>query len=131
MPQGSSTDRITNKEDVVKAQESGKTNIFYFIPSVYDKGNFANFVRKTAEEGGALYIKEKDSDIWGPLQSRPRHNQSPVNIVRTKEDVVKANKSAPTNIPGVPGHKGLKYNLADLDKFVKRKIAKYNNYVST
>lgn len=77
-----------------------------------------------------LYIKEKDSDIWGPLQSRPRHNQSPVNSIRTKEDVVKANKSAPTNIPGVPGHKGLTYNLADLDKFVKRKIAKYNNNVS-
>ena len=47
-----------------------------------------------------------------------------------KETVVNANKSAPTNIPGVPGHKGLTYNLADLDKFVKRKIAKYNNYVS-
>ena len=50
--------------------------------------------------------------------------------ITNKEEVVKANKSAPTNIPGVPGHKGLTYNLADLDKFVKRKIAKYNNNVS-
>ena len=41
-----------------------------------------------------------------------------------------ANKNAPTNIPGEPGHKGLIYSLGDLDKFVKRKIAKYNNYVS-
>lgn len=55
-----------------------------------DKGNFENFVRKTAEEGGVLYIKEKDSDIWGPLQSRPLHNQSPINSIRTKEDVVNA-----------------------------------------
>ena len=62
---------------------------FSFIPSVYDKGNFENFVRKTAEEGGVLYIKEKDSDIWGPLQSRPLHNQSPTNSIRTKEDFVK------------------------------------------
>ena len=62
---------------------------FSFIPSVYDKGNFDNFVRKTAEEGGVLYIKEKDSDIWGPLQSRPLHNQSPTNRILTKEDFVK------------------------------------------
>ncbi len=41
-----------------------------------------------------------------------------------------ANKNAPTNIPGEPGHKGLIYSLGDLDKFVKRKIAKYNNNVS-
>ena len=61
---------------------------FSFIPSVYDKGNFENFVRRTAEEGGVLYIKEKDSDIWGPLQSRPLHNQSPINSIRTKEDFV-------------------------------------------
>ncbi len=46
-----------------------------------------------------LYIKEKGSDIWGPLQSRPRHNQSPVNIIRTKEDVVKAQESGKTNNP--------------------------------
>lgn len=82
----------------ISPSEKGK-NGFYFIPSVYDKGNFANFVRKTAEEGGVLYIKEKDSDIWGPLQSRPRHNQSPVNIIRTKEDFVKAQESGKTNNP--------------------------------
>ncbi len=46
-----------------------------------------------------LYIKEKDSDIWGPLQSRPRHNQSPVSIVRTKEDFVKTQESGKTNNP--------------------------------
>ena len=56
---------------------------------------------------------------------------SSTNRITNKEDVVKANKRAPTNIPGVPGHKGLTYNLADLDKFVKRKIAKYNNCVAT
>lgn len=82
----------------ISPSEQGK-NGFYFIPSVYDKGNFANFVRKTAEEGGVLYIKEKDSDIWGPLQSRPRHNQSPINIIRTKEDFVKAQESGKTNNP--------------------------------
>lgn len=65
------------------------TEGFSFIPSVYDKGNFDNFVRKTAEEGRILYIKEKDSDIWGTLQSRPLHNQSPINSIRTKEDFVK------------------------------------------
>ena len=43
--------------------------------------------------------KEKDSDIWGPLQSRPRHNQSPVNSIRTKEDFVKAQESGKTNNP--------------------------------
>ena len=58
-------------------------------------------------------------------------NDIPIINITTKEDVVKVNKSAPTNIPGVPGHKGLIYNLADLDKFVKRKIAKYNNCVAT
>ena len=62
---------------------------FSFIPSVYDKDNFANFVLKTQQENGILYVKEKDSDIWGTLQSRPLHNQSPTNSIRTKEDIVK------------------------------------------
>ena len=77
-----------------------------------------------------LYIKEKDSDIWGPLQSRPRHNQSPVNSIRTKEDVVKVNKSALTVISGITRHRQGNNSIDDLVRFVKRKIAKYNNYVS-
>ena len=78
-----------------------------------------------------LYIKEKDSDIWGPLQSRPRHNQSPVNSIRTKETVVKANKSALTVISGITRQRQGNNSIDDLVRFVKRKIAKYNNYVAT
>ena len=78
-----------------------------------------------------LYIKEKDSDIWGPLQSRPRHNQSPANIIRTKETVVKVNKSALTVNSGKTGHRQGNNSIDDLVRFVKRKIAKYNNYVAT
>ena len=77
-----------------------------------------------------LYIKEKDSDIWGPLQSRPRHNQSPANIIRTKETVVKVNKSALTVISGITRHRQGNNSIDDLVRFVKRKIAKYNNYIS-
>lgn len=74
------------------------TEGFSFIPSVYDKGNFDNFVRKTAEEGRILYIKEKDSDIWGTLQSRPLHNQSPTNSIRTKENFVNKKLILPRRI---------------------------------
>lgn len=85
-------DAVNDKgEQIIAAispSKKGETG-FTFIPSVYEKGRFADFVKKTAEEGGILYIKEKGSDIWGPLQSRPRHIQNLNNSIRTKEDIVK------------------------------------------
>lgn len=105
---------------------------YAFIPSVYERNNYEIFLKTTAEEGNLLYWDKKRMSLPGALtRAAIIGNDIPIINITTKEDVVKANKSAPTNIPGVPGHKGLTYNLADLDKFVKRKIAKYNNYVAT
>lgn len=42
-----------------------------------------------------------------------------------------SNKRAPTNIPTKIGHKGLTYNLGDLERFVKSKIVKYNKNFQT
>lgn len=43
---------------------------------------------------------------------------------------MQANKKAPTDIPGEPGHKGLIYTIGDLVRFVKGKIAKYNRHIN-
>lgn len=72
----------------ISPNEKGESG-FNFIPSVYDKKNFENFVNKTNNENGIIYIKEKGSDLWGPLQSRPLHSQSLINKILTKEDFVK------------------------------------------
>ena len=68
--QGSSTDRITNKEDVVKAQESGKTNnpsellqenLFNIQQNLFDKQQSLFDTQVNAEERTAL--TQEDSEL--------------------------------------------------------------------
>ena len=58
-------------------------------------------------------------------------NDIPIINITTKEDVVKVNKSALTVISGITRHRQGNNSIDDLVRFVKRKIAKYNNYVAT
>jgi len=65
---------------------------FTFIPSVYEKHNFERFLERTHEEEKVLYVasKWKGSEIWGTLQSRPRHNSEPyINNIKDYGDIVK------------------------------------------
>jgi len=63
---------------------------FTFIPSVYEKHNFDRFLGRIYEEQKILYVKNKGSEIWGQLQSLPRHKSEPSNInIPTKNDIVK------------------------------------------
>ena len=58
-------------------------------------------------------------------------NDIPIINITTKEDVVKVNKSALTVISGITRQRQGNNSIGDLVRFVKRKIAKYNNYVAT
>jgi len=63
---------------------------YTFIPSVYEKHNFDRFISRTFDEHKILYIKNKGSQLWGKLQSLPRHNQEPsIKNILTKNDIVK------------------------------------------
>ena len=63
---------------------------FTFIPSVYDKQNFENFLERTHKENKVLYIKEKGNELWGQHQLLPRHNSLPYTTsIQTKSDIVK------------------------------------------
>lgn len=70
LPQGSSTNRITNKEDVVKAQESGKTNnpsellqenLFNIQQNLFDKQQSLFDTQVNAEERTEL--TQEDSEL--------------------------------------------------------------------
>jgi len=64
-------------------------NGFTFIPTVYEKHNFGRFLNRIHEEQKILYIKSKGSELWGQLQSLPRHNQEPsIKNILTKNDIV-------------------------------------------
>ena len=77
----------------------------------------------------ATVVRIKDQDYYVMVVGK-NGGVGKVEIATLYDLQSHANKKAPTNIPGVPGHKGLTYILGDLDKFVKGKIAKYNNNVS-
>ena len=63
---------------------------FTFIPSVYEKHNFDRLLGRIYEEQKILYVKSKGSEIWGQLQSLPRHNSEPsIKNILTKNDIVK------------------------------------------
>jgi len=63
---------------------------FTFIPSVYERNRFEQFIMQTYSENRILYIKNKGSRLWGQLQSLPRHNQEPsIKNILTKNDIVK------------------------------------------
>jgi hypothetical protein len=63
---------------------------FTFIPSVYERNKFEQFINQTYSENRILYIKDKGSQLWGQLQSLPRHNRKPSNKnILTKNDIVK------------------------------------------
>ncbi|GBU28278.1 hypothetical protein R84B8_01836 [Treponema sp. R8-4-B8] len=63
---------------------------FTFIPTVYEKHNFERFLSKINDEQKILYIKNEGSELWGQLQSLPRHNSKPsTKNILTKNDIVK------------------------------------------
>ena len=63
---------------------------FTFIPSVYERNKFEQFINQTYFENRILYIKNEGSRLWGKLQSLPRHNQEPsTKNIFTKNDIVK------------------------------------------
>jgi hypothetical protein len=70
--------KTDNQEQVIAIlSPSSDGRGFTFIPSVYEKHNFEQFLKRIDEEQKALYVKNKGSEIWGTLQSRPRHITKP------------------------------------------------------
>ena len=90
--------KAENQEQIIAILSPSKDGKgFTFIPSVYEKHNFQQFIGKSLEEGKVLYIKNESSEIWGQLQSLPRHNPEPsIKSILTKSDVVKVFSSLET-----------------------------------
>ena len=79
-----------------------------------------------------MYWDKKRMSLPGALtRAAIIGNDIPIINITTKEDVVKANKSALTVISGITRQRQGNNSIGDLVRFVKRKIAKYNNYVAT
>ncbi|HJD19464.1 MAG TPA: hypothetical protein IAB21_03290 [Candidatus Avelusimicrobium excrementipullorum] len=63
---------------------------YTFIPTIYEKDNFKNFVNTNAINRNILYADIKRTSLAGPLlQAGIIANNVPVNSIRTKEDFVK------------------------------------------
>jgi hypothetical protein len=85
-------DATTSAQKPIIAILSPSRNIngYTFIPSVYDKQKFENFLERTHNEKNVLYIKEKGSELWGRTPCPPRHNSTPyTSSILTKPDIVK------------------------------------------
>ena len=61
---------------------------YIFIPTIYERENFTNFVRNTANENKILYIENTSSELWRRLQSPLCQNQSSDYTILTKIDIV-------------------------------------------
>jgi hypothetical protein len=107
---------------------------FTFIPSVYEKQNFDRFLGRIMDEQKILYIKNEGSELWGQLQSLPRHNQEPsLSNISTKNDIVKhfnensliKEKTMP-NEPNEPNEQGY-----DPEKVIdwNKKLGEQSDYV--
>lgn len=71
-------------------------NEISFIPSVYERNNFNNFVSNVIKENGVLYIKERT--VLPSLHNAVlQRNTVPTNKILTKEDFVKDLGSTKTN----------------------------------
>ncbi len=71
-------------------------NEISFIPSVYERNNFNNFVSNVIKENGVLYIKERT--VLPSLHNAVlQRNTVPTNKILTKEDFVKDLSSTKTN----------------------------------
>lgn len=71
-------------------------NEISFIPSVYERNNFNNFVSNVIKENGVLYIKERT--VLPSLHNAVlQRNTVPTNKILTKEDFVKDLDSTKTN----------------------------------
>jgi len=83
--------KASNQKQIIAIlSPSHKGQGFTFIPSVYERNKFEQFIAKTHSENHILYIKNKGSELWGQLQLLPRHNSEPyMNRILTKNDVVK------------------------------------------
>ena len=63
---------------------------YTFIPTIYEKDNFKNFVNANAINRNILYADIKRTSLAGPLlQAGIIANNVPINSIRTKEDFVK------------------------------------------
>jgi hypothetical protein len=122
---------MDNKNNpIVVAVSPSKNGGYSFIPTIYEKERFDKFVVKTAKEGGILYAdKKRGSEIWGQLQSLPRHTQNLNKNIQTKEGVVNANEKKGNGIflhVGKDENGGKKDLENELDKknFAKPETAK-------
>lgn len=71
-------------------------NEISFIPSIYERNNFNNFVSNVIKENGILYIKERT--VLPSLHNAVlQRNTVPTNKILTKEDFVKDLGSTKTN----------------------------------
>jgi hypothetical protein len=84
-------DKTENQEQIIAILSPSRNGHgFTFIPSVYEKHNFDRFFAKICSKQKVLYIKNKDSELWGRHQLPPRHNLNPyIKNILTKNDVVK------------------------------------------
>jgi len=84
-------DKTENQEQIIAILSPSRNGHgFTFIPSVYEKHNFNRFFDKIYGEQKILYIKNKDSELWGRHQLPPRHSPEPyLNNILTKSDIVK------------------------------------------
>ena len=74
-------------------------NEISFIPSVYERNNFNNFVSNVIKENGVLYIKERT--VLPSLHNAVlQQNTVPTDNILTKEDFVKDLDSTKTNGQG-------------------------------
>lgn len=95
-------------------------NEISFIPSVYERNNFNNFVSNVIKENGVLYIKERT--VLPSLHNAVlQRNTVPTNKILTKEDFVKDLSSTKTN-----GTDGISAAPEDKEneKMGKRKVIK-------
>jgi hypothetical protein len=83
--------KTENQEQIIAVLSPSRDGRgFTFIPSVYEKHNFDRFLIRIYEEQKILYVKNKGSEIWGQLQSLPRHKSEPsIKNIPTKDDIVK------------------------------------------
>lgn len=76
------------KQIIAVISPKGGKYDFSFIPSVYERNNFDNFVRNTLREKGVLYVK--DETVHPSLHNAVlRENTVSNNRILTKEDFVK------------------------------------------
>ena len=100
------------KQIVAILSPKSEKHEFSFIPSVYERNKFEMFVKNTLAENGVLYIKDEAAlpSLHNAVLRTNTASKSesshlylrgvPINMILTKEDVVKAQESGATPTGG-------------------------------